>query len=65
MTIHPTLLAIATVFGIIVSALLAFWWAGRSGQFHEVERGAMALFDADEIVEGKIEPEGQNDHSHI
>lgn len=65
MTDNPTYLAFATVVGIVVSALLAFWWAGRSGQFHEVERGSMALFDEDEIVAGKIEPEGLHDHRHI
>lgn len=65
MTEYPTYLAFATVIGIIVSALIAFWWAGGSGQFHEVERGSMALFDADEIVGGKIEPEGTHDDKNI
>lgn len=65
MTEYPTYLAFATVIGIIVSALIAFWWAGGSGQFHEVERGSMALFDADEIVGGKIKPEGMNDHDNL
>lgn len=60
MTEYPTYLAFATVAGIIVSALLAFWWAGGSGQFHEVERGSMAVFDADEIVDGEIESEGSH-----
>lgn len=60
---HTTYLAFATVVGIIVSALLAFWWAGGSGQFSNVERGSMALFDADEIDSGKIEPEGRHDDS--
>lgn len=62
---YSAYLAIATVIGIIISALLAFWWAGGSGQFHEVERGSMALFDADEIVGGKIEPEGMYDDKNI
>jgi cbb3-type cytochrome oxidase maturation protein len=62
---NPTYLAIATVIGIIISALLAFWWAGGSGQFHDVERGSMALFDPDEIVDGKIESEGQHEPSHL
>jgi len=65
MLFNSTYLAIATVIGIIVSALLAFWWAGGSGQFHDVERGSMALFDPDEIVDGEIEPEGLHDHSQL
>lgn len=65
MTEYPVYLAFATVVGIIVSALIAFWWAGGTGQFHDVERGSMALFDADEIVGGKIEPEGMHDHDNL
>lgn len=50
-------LVFLTVIGITASALLAFWWAGKSGQFSEVERGAMSMFDADELVAGHIIPE--------
>lgn len=47
-------LVFLTVIGITASALLAFWWAGKSGQFSEVERGAMSVFDADEVEAGQI-----------
>lgn len=50
-------LVFLTVIGITASALLAFWWAGKSGQFSEVERGAMSVFDADELEAGQIIPE--------
>jgi cbb3-type cytochrome oxidase maturation protein len=65
MTESTTYLAIATVIGIVISALLAFWWAGHSGQFQEIERGAMALFDTDEIIAGKIEPEANANDSNF
>lgn len=47
-------LVFLTVIGITASALLAFWWAGKSGQFSDVERGAMSVFDADEVEAGQI-----------
>lgn len=50
-------LVFLTVIGITASALLAFWWAGKSGQFSEVESGAMSVFDADESEAGQIIPE--------
>lgn len=58
-------LVFMTVIGLSVSAVLAFWWAGKSGQFQEIERGAMAVFDADEINSGKIQPEGTRDSKFL
>lgn len=44
-------IAILGVMGIIAStALLAFWWAAKNGQFENVEEGSLSIFDADEPV---------------
>ncbi len=44
-------IAILVVMGIIASsALAAFWWAARNGQFENVEKGSLTIFDADEPV---------------
>ena len=44
------------VFGLLgvfgVSVVWALWWAMKGGQFSDVARGALSIFDADE-------PEGQ------
>lgn len=43
--------AILAVMAIIAaSALAAFWWAARNGQFENVEEGSLSIFDADEPV---------------
>jgi len=55
-------LVFLTVTGITISAVFAFWWAGKSGQFSEVELGAMSVFDADELESGQIIPE--NTHAN-
>ncbi len=44
----PAALAILTVLGFTVAALLAFTWAAQSGQFHDADAGARAVFDPDE-----------------
>lgn len=62
MSTLATALVFLTVTGITVSAVLAFWWAGKSGQFSEVEHGAMSVFDADEVEAGQIIPE--NTHAN-
>ncbi len=51
----PITLLLLTVSGLTISAVLAFWWAGSTGQFQEIERGALAVFDADEMP---LEEEG-------
>jgi cbb3-type cytochrome oxidase maturation protein len=51
MSTIATVLLLLTVTALSISAVLAFWWAGRSGQFHEIENGAMSVFDADELEE--------------
>ena len=61
MSIFSSALLLLTAIGITASAVLAFWWAGKSGQFESVERGSMSVFDADEIDAGQIEPEGATD----
>jgi cbb3-type cytochrome oxidase maturation protein len=59
MNLLSVILVFLTVAGISVSAVLAFWWAGKSGQFQVVESGAMEIFDADEINAGNIQPEAK------
>lgn len=44
-------IVILAVMGVIAaSALAAFWWAARNGQFENVEEGSLSIFDADEPV---------------
>jgi cbb3-type cytochrome oxidase maturation protein len=43
-----TALAFLTVLGFTGAAVLAFVWAAQSGQFHNPDAGAGAVFDPDE-----------------
>jgi len=56
-------LLLLTASGITVSSVLAFWWAGKSGQFSEVERGAMSVFDLDELE--NLKPQTLNPSGNI
>ena len=43
-----TALVFLTVVGFTTAAVLVFGWAARNGQFHDINRGARAVFDPDE-----------------
>lgn len=45
-------LILLTLIGITVTAVFAFGWAARSGQFRDLNAGAKAVFSPDE-------PEGE------
>lgn len=44
------LLILVTVTGLTVSAIVAFGWAMKDGQFADFEAGARSIFDAAEPV---------------
>ncbi len=66
MTTVAIIFLLLTVVGLTSSALLAFWWAGSSGQFDQLEGGAMTVFDADELqAGGEIQPESHHGDPHL
>jgi cbb3-type cytochrome oxidase maturation protein len=48
--IPPVALMLLVGFGLAASAVGAFYWAARHGQFRDLEQGARSIFDADEPV---------------
>ena len=62
MTTLSVALLFLTVTALTTSAVLSFWWAGENGQFQELERGAMSVFDADEMEAGAIRSEKYHSH---
>lgn len=44
------LLIFGSMFAVGTSAVLALFWAGRTGQFSDMKNGARVIFDEDEPV---------------
>lgn len=48
--IVPAILILGGMIFLTGSALMAFAWAARTGQFRDLEKAAEVIFDADEPV---------------
>jgi len=48
--ITPAILIIGGLIFLSGSALIAFYWAAKTGQFRNVNSGANVIFDSDEPV---------------
>ena len=48
--ILPVAVIIFVGFGLAATAVVAFYWAARNGQFRELDRGARSIFDEGEPV---------------
>lgn len=48
--IIPAILILGGLLFLTGSAILAFAWAARSGQFRNLQKGAEVIFDSDEPI---------------